>query len=404
MREQPLQGIKEAGETMKATRWIGIFVLTAAMLPSLCSGAELRRNFHAVSRLRLEYDDNIYQTQDDEQDSMKFIADIDFSFDVNREQMFLSLRYMPIFIYWDDRPEDDTDLNHAFDGTFKYDFTPRMSVRIKDTFRLSQDAVANPRQTSVALNNDYIYNSLDGTLSYLVQSPTRLSLAGRWITLAYDEQEVADVNDYDIYVGGVTLRHSLRPSTGILADFRYQTVEYATSERDYDSYFLGAGVEQVFSPSLLGSLRAGYQYVEYDTAAVGDDDNPYGDASLTWLPVPRLRLSLVGSYSIDESTLSPYSSQERARIGASIGYDITAKLSAYLAGSYNDSQYEGTTAPEGTTVPDADEDWSTINARLTYQVTERNWLELSYQHTDLDSEAKRDYSRNRGGAGWVYKF
>lgn len=408
MSRKALQGIKEAGETMKAIKWVGVLALLI-MLPTL-SGAEVRRNFHAVSRLRIAYDDNIYQTETNKQSSAMFVADIDLSFDVSREQMFLSLRYMPIFVYWDDRElDDDTDLNHAFDGTFRYDFTPRTSIRIKDTFRLNQDSFANPRQTSTAQNNDYIYNSLDGTLSYLMRQATRWSLMGRWITLAYDESEVADVNDYDIYVGGLTLRQGLRPSTGLLVDARYQSVEYATPERDFESVFLGGGLEQVFTPSLLGSLRAGYQYSDYAQAAVGDESNPYGDFSLTWLPVPRFRISLVGSYSLDESTLNPYSSQERGRVGASLGYDFTAKISGYLSGAYTDSRYKGDTVPLGPdgqplTVPDADEDWGTVSARLTYQLSLRNWLELTYRHSDLDSEARRNYSRNRGGLGWVYKF
>lgn len=404
---------------MKSMRWVGILLLAAMILPALADAVEVRRNFHAVSRLRLEYDDNINQTENDTVSSGKFIADVDLTFDVNREQMFLSLRYMPIFIYWEDRPEDDVDFNHAFDGTFKYDFTPRTSVRIKDTFRLSQDSYVNPRQTSTAVNNDYAYNSLDGTLSYLLRESTRLSLAGRWITLAYDEDVIRELpdgttqnlsQDYDIYVGGLTLRQGLRPGTGLLVDFRLQSVEYVQPERDYDTLFAGLGLEHVFSPSLLGSFRAGYQYVDYAEATKGDESNPYGDFSLTWLPAPKLRLSLVGSYSIDESTLLPYSSQERARIGLSLGYDITSRISFYLAGAYTASQYDADSSPVPSdiedieVIPDADENWGTVSARLTYQLTRRNWLEASYRHIDLDSDAQRGYSRNQGGLGWIFKF
>ena len=118
------------------------------------------------NRIRVEYDDNIHSTDTDEQDSMKFIVEPELFFNLNREQSFLSLRYRPQFIWWSDREPEDTSLNHDFDFVLNHDFSPRLSVSLKDTFRMAEQSVLIDRGTSFSQDNDFLFNSLAGQRPY----------------------------------------------------------------------------------------------------------------------------------------------------------------------------------------------------------------------------------------------
>ncbi len=76
----------------------------------LAVGALGSKWFQLNNRIRVEYDDNVYSTDAEEQDSLKFLVEPELFFNFNLEQTFLSLRYRPQFVWWSDREPDDTSL------------------------------------------------------------------------------------------------------------------------------------------------------------------------------------------------------------------------------------------------------------------------------------------------------
>lgn len=200
-------------------RWVVAVTTAALVLPSVIASGQGIRNFNVVNRLRVEYDDNIYETESNKVDSVKIINGLDLSFNTSRPQTFLSLRYKPTYIYWDAR-DDSSDLNHSVDVVLNHAFTPRISLSLKDTFRYTEQPEAITRGSVVRENDMFIYNSVNGALSYLLRPTTRAELAGRYVLLNYDDDAVASRQDYDLYVGGLTLRHTYDPATAFLGEFR----------------------------------------------------------------------------------------------------------------------------------------------------------------------------------------
>ena len=379
---------------------VGVAVVVAQA--EFANAGENRRNFHAVNRFRIEYDDNIAQTETNEDDSVKLIEQIDLIYNLNLDQTFLSLRYEPSFVYWSDR-DDDTDFHHAFDGSLSHAFNPRISLNLKDVFRFAERPELVERGSVVREENDYVYNSANATLSYLLRQGTRVEFSGRVVTLAYEEDFVANSQDYDIYVGGLTLRHTLRPNTVVFGEARYEDISYDEDARDSDTIYLGGGVEHTFNPSLLTSLRAGYQGRDFDQTERDSNDTPYVDASLTFLPSPATRISSGVSFSQYETDVSPFASQERTRVFVSIAHDLSARISAYLTGAYTNGDFDESETPTGG-VQDGSEDIVLFSARATYKVNRANHLEVGYQLTDLDSDIRTDFTRNRVNLGWVLKL
>ena len=385
------------------SRWILAGAVGAVCMYGVATAAEGHRNFHVVNRLRLEYDDNIYTTETEEQDSYKIIEQIDLSYNVNLENTFLSLRYSPSLVWWDNRPEDDTDFSHSFDGTVNHALSPRSSISLKDTLRISDRPEQVLRESVIREDNTFLYNALVGSYSYLLAEATRAEIAGRWVNLSYDEDEVADRSNYDIYVGGLTLRHTKSPETALLGDFRWEGIDYKEEGRDSTTLYFGGGLEHTFNPTFLGSLRAGYQNRNFEDTVKNSTDTPYADGSLTFLPSPATRVTTGLSYSQYEASVSPFASTERTRLFLSLAHDLTARIAGYLSGSFTENRYDSKETVTGDVV-DGDEQWWQLSARSTYEINRSNFVEVGYQYTDVESEVQSDYKRNRINVGWVLKI
>lgn len=378
-------------------------VLLAIGLPYGAWAGPQAKNWQVVNRLRLEYDDNVNETETDEQDSFKIIEQVNLSYNFNLEQTFLSLRYEPSFTWWSDREDDSTDLHHSFDGVLNHSFSRRVSISLKNTFRFAERPEVVERGTVTRENNDFIYNAALAALSYLMNQSTRLEAAGRSVILRYDEDDVAERNDYDILVGGLTVYRTLQPTTALLGEFRYEQLEYEDDERNSDTLYAGLGLEHTFNPQFLGSLRAGYQGRDFDQTASGSNDTPYVDATATLIPTARTRLTFGGSFAQVEADIFPYASTERVRLFASLAHDFTAKITGYLTGAYSEFSYDGEDTPRGD-LPDGDEDLIQFGARATYEVDRRNFLEAGWQLVDSSSDLRNDFTRNRVSIGWVLKL
>jgi len=382
--------------------WLAGFAILAmlAVVHTALALGEGSDWFQINNRLRVEYDDNVFLTEDDEQDSFKLIEEVELFLNMNLDQTFVSLRYRPSYVYWTDRDPDDNDFNHDIDFVLSHNFTPRLSLNLKDTFRIAELPELIDRGTVFRENNDFVYNAADGTLAYLLNPKTRLEAAGRYNILRYDENDVAEREDYDLYVAGLNLRHQMVPETALLGELRYEVADYKNNERGSDGYQAGGALEQTFSPNLLGNLRLGYQYKEFDDAKVDDTDSPYVDASLTILPSPATRLSVGGGYAMYETDVFPYTNQDQFKAYLSLAHDLTARLALYLSTTYIMSAYDAEESLSDEVAGDGDEDIFQLSAKVAYRLNRSNTLEANWQFIDLGSDVREEYTRNRVGLGW----
>jgi hypothetical protein len=405
---------------MKWTKWLCavLFVLVVMQGAWAREGA---RPFQVNNRLRVEYDDNINQTQTDKDASWKIIEELEFLVNFNLQNTYVGVRYRPSYIWWDNRPSDSSDFQNELDFILNQTFSPRLNLSIVDTLRRGE----SPRQIIASngvptdANGDFYYNTLNGTLGYLLRPSTRLEVAGRYILQRYDESVYSDTDDFDLYVGGLTLRHQLIPETTLIGELRGESIDYNGPDRGSKSYYAGAGVEQIFGPTLIGNIVGGYQKKDFNDSEAGSESSPYADASLTFLPSPATRISAGAGYSMFETEVYPFVNQDRSQVFASIAHDFTARVSLYLSGSYISGSYdtEQVVRPaEGSapalTAQGGDEDTLQFSTRLTYQINRSNWLEAGWQYVDFDSKLRysdgtklrQNFEENRIDVGWKTQF
>jgi hypothetical protein len=372
--------------------------------------------FLLSNRLRLGYDDNIYQTEKNKKESFRLVDEIEATLNEVLDNTYLGITYRPSVLWVEARSDDEVDILHNLNFNLIQEFTPRLTLDLSDTLRAGQLPELMDNGYIVREDEDNIYNAALASLMYEFRPGTRLDLAGRWLTLRYtdewkDPETGKDLHDYDNYnsgVVGLSLRQQLGTLTTVSGDLRYQTLKYEDSpdgfNRDSDMVFAGLGAEQTFSPSLLGSLRAGAEWREYkDSDAYDDQTKPYVEGSVTWMPTPATRLTLSASYSIYESDITNYMSQNRTYASLSLAHDFSSRLHFYCSAAYTHGEYEEEYANKNMEgLKGGDEDSAIFGARLAYQVAPRNWLELNYQFITLDSdvEGRQSYDNNRVDVAW----
>lgn len=388
-------------------KWLNsmlVGALTGVLLCDLAVAApETAQNLQIKNRFRVGWDSNVYEEEKDKNESFKIIEEIELLLNMDMEQSFFGLRYRPTFIWWSDRNPDDTDFHHEFDLVLAHNFTPRLSINAKNALRIAEIPELIERGTVVRENDDYVYNLADVVLGYRVSEATRVEVGARYTLLRYDNKEVAVTDDYDIYASGVTLRHQLQRETAISADLRYESTEYTdTKDRSSDSTFYGLGLEQIFTPNLVGSVRGGAQTKSFDKEDIGDETNPFGDISLTYLPSPKTRVTVGAGYSMFEADVYPFASQDRLLTFLTLSHDLTARVQLFLAGSYQMSDYKRDQTLDDPAYPkvDGEEEVMQASGRVSYMLNRRNYLELSLQYLDFTSDLREDFDRTRVELGW----
>lgn len=391
-------------DTMTGIKRIGFAVSVFALTISGAWAGEGARPFQLFNRLRVEWDDNIYQHEDDKTSSFKILEEVEFQLNLSLEQSFVGLRYRPQFVWWEKRDSDKTDLQHDLDLIVNHEFNPRSSLSLKDTLRRGELPELEDDGVIVRENDDFYYNIATLVYAYKLRPKTILEASGRNTLMRYDSDEVSDTEDYNIWAGGLTLRQMLANQTTVLGTFRYEDVAYDGPDRDSDSLYLGGGLEKTFSPNLVGNVRAGYQRKSYDSSTIEDEtqDSPYGDLSLTFLPSPATRITAGASYSLFESSVFPFASQERTQAYLSFANDLTARISWYLSGVFTHGYYETKYAvePDVFDTADGSERYYQGSARVSYRLTRKNWLEAEWQYVRLTTDFRMPYTENRLSLGW----
>lgn len=358
-----------------------------------------------VNRLSLEYDDNVRETSTNKEDSLVIKDEIDLGLTLDFEPTFLTLRYRPSYLWWENREPDDSDFNHMVDAVLNHRFTPRLSAGLKHTYRMTESPEEIDRGTVIKEEGDYEYNVTDANVDYQVLTRTHAVVGGRYTTLSYDNDDIAQTSDFDSMTAGLTLRHQLTELSSALADYRREDLEYDyEKDRGAVSDYIGLGYEQAMGASFVGVFRAGYEGRNYDAPTIDNESQPYGDVTVTYLHSPRTRLSLGGGYALVEADVYPFAAQDRTTLFTTVAHDLTARITLYLAATYQLSEYSAETRIDGgadASIPqEGDEKVLNGSASATYRINARNAVEASWQYLDLSSDIRDDFDRNRFTLGW----
>lgn len=370
--------------------------------------------FQVFNFLSVEYDDNIFTTGDSAevppQESFKIMNQIEFLLDSQQGNTYYGVRYSPSLVWFEDRPGDSTDVNHQLDLILNQDFSPRTSLNLKHVLRAANEPELVDDDVTFRSNNDYLYNSFDARLlTQVTPNKTSVQVSGRFVDFSYDDDQVADTNDYQEMTAGLDVIQVVMPETTVSGQLRYSEVDYDADLRDYDNFQIGLAASRVFNPKFEAQIRGGVEMHNSDDPIAEDLDSPYLSGSLVFLPAQGTRVTLGLGYAQDKSPVQIFSTQEKTTLSATFSRDLSAALRLHLTGLYSMGSFSRSNATEAFN-PEVhsagDEELLRFVSTLSYRVDVRNSVEATLRYTELDSDVRpgSDYDRTRVSLGWKYSL
>lgn len=341
--------------------------------------------------------------------------------------------------FFDIEPESGTAFNRSnidshwaqnanVDVNFKHNFNPRMTLEIDDNFAVFQNASQVLMGQIGRIDGNNFSN--DGTVNLAIE------LAPRWSTVVgyqnlffrYEEDQYASSLDRMENYGSLDFKYLLRPNTLALVGGRIGNVDYDSGKglyfpglpvtpnnpnaniRNTRTYFAYGGFEHSFTPAFTGSLRAGAQIQDWVNYDVDNQANPFLDFSLSYAydVGSKAQFGVIHRANTTDVVGGPVNgpvlNQESTAFYATISHAITAKLTASVMATYQNSSFVGGVW-DGQT-----ENWWSVGGTLSYAFTRYLSAQASYYYDALDSQVQvddifyRDYNRSRVFFGIVATY
>lgn len=315
---------------------------------------------------------------------------------------------------------DRTDYTHSFNIDLTHAFSPQHELSASEQFLIGQEPeFLRDLALTTPVDGDNIRNlasvGLDGELTQLLG----YSLAYGNSLYDYDDASNSVLYDRMEQSFRIDSRWKLSPPTTAVLGYTYLTTAYDSSQnlpggavpadfRDNLVHRLYAGVDQVFTPTLSGSLRGGFEIVDFDNDPTSDSKtSPYIQASLRYQYQTSTSFEVGAQYSRSAASGSQVSGasfirdMESLSAYASVKQMLAPKLYISGSGQIVRSEYN---AP-GLAIDGE----SYVNYRfgvdLSYEINNHFSTQLGYSYDQLTSDPQlRDYDRSRIFAGVTAGF
>jgi len=430
---------------MKKASFLGLLVVGVLVLgiaPTVLAGAydELLpdavkgRTFVPSLKLRWEFDDNIYTTTAaqeanfgvEPEESWKLYVEPKIDIHWLTTASYFGLTYQYSFIWYADRPDDDTDMAHDVNADVRHSFSPSVEVILRDVFRSSEEpevaedivTAGGIRTVSLQRNGDYLYNRVTAGLN--LKTGNRLwwnwSYSNLWVD--FDEPEtVVDVTgvvrrgasyflDRMAHIGAVKAQYLATPQSKINLGVTFTDTDYDSDAlmKDSMSWIGFAGLDQNLAKSCVGSVVVGWENRDYDDIDLSQD-SPFVDLSLASKLGKRGNGRVGYRFALDETDQAAYAFEELHTLYAGVNAFLANWTSLHVNTSYEIGSYDSKDVVAARAFGDRDENVWLLGIVLRQHVTKDIYVEGGYRRTDVDSDfLGSDYDRNRYfvGVGGIF--
>jgi hypothetical protein len=208
-------------------------------------------------------------------------------------------------------------------------------------------------------------------------------------------------------------RYQLGPQTVLTGDYRYSETAGDGRAEDSTNQFLLVGVEQRFSPTMVGVARLGAQLRDVEG---GDSiSSPYAELALNSSVNKAFSLKAFTRYGIESGdtvrefngNFIDFNERQTLRVGVSGDYVISPTLSLFTGVDYIPTTFaSGRNASNSLPiVGELNEDLFNGYIGVSMKINEMLTASLSYNYTDSSSDfANQTFERNRISIGVSAQF
>lgn len=355
------------------------------------------------------YDDNFNATEKNRQQALRLLSDLKFRANVPLDRLFMGAQYDYTVDYPRDLKLGGYDESHNLNLSANYTFNPRLTLGLNEIFinSLEPQLVQGPANAPISIvhNGTYIYDTVSGTLNYLLTPRWSLSAGGSWDIWRYEDQAAAIANDREDYSASLSALYAVDTRTTVGVNYQYSEVTYVDPGLDngLNAYANTAYLSLVrrFNPRLSGTLNGGYTVRRSENGSTATSPSAFG--SLVYNYGLDNTISLTLAQSLSDATTSvnrQFSSQENTTSAIQINHRFTVRLRAQAVATYTYSSFNQPLSPTKTVKPND----QAITAHLGLNYAFRDWLSatLDYYRYDLtssDSTLVPPYTRDQVNFG-----
>jgi len=216
----------------------------------------------------------------------------------------------------------------------------------------------------------------------------------------YADSSIGMFQDRVYNTFGEALQFSLTRRTNLVADYRYEIINYDTAPNDSTTHSLLGGVDHHLTEHLVVHARGGPSFRSLKDD--GDSVTPYFEGSLGYVSSNH-SLIWTTSYGFEAPNEANVSVRKTLRTGLVLTYNLTSRLSSTTAVYYHHDENQGS-ASSGTSSAGS-QDSLDLLLGFGYTINKRLALHVNYNHTSQSSLGSTPgYSRNRYSAGLSYTY
>lgn len=328
---------------------------------------------------------------------------------LNLERLLLDLYYAPSY-RWRSEPsiiQNETELFHDLGVDLRVSVTPTVIPRISDHFTYTDDPSITKDGAQLRRDSSFIKNDAELGLTRVLTPNDSADVKLMNSFKRYSEDEVADRSDEDHTGVGLSVTHQLTRDMALIGMGEYKMQEYPVFqklERGFQSVSAAAGFEKVVNQDLRGGVRVGWENAQYDDDGVDSVSAPFLMIGTDGKYAPFNRIKLRANYSIRESAVYPFSSQELTDLGADLEYELPFHMLVGIALSYQMGVYSQDSAPAagksavnpGLYVKDDEGDRNAFGASASvgYNFGKNTALRLTQMFEDVSSDVDESFTKN----------
>ena len=376
------------------------------------------KSWSVSSALRGFYDDNINSSPSNKEESWGFEINpsVTYSLSMDTTELFASYAYS--YKWYDNNSYNDQA--HNFNVLMNHTFSERLNVAVQDSFVIGQEPdqlrlVDAPQASFQKISGDNIRNY--GSINFNTQATRELGFQVGYANALFDYADDSDFGnaallnrlEHTIHLNG---RWTIKPTLIGIVGYEFGMTDYTadlpigymsdgsviySDSRNVKSHYGYVGADYSLRQDLVGSIRGGFRYSDYDNSPNSETTTrPYAQSSLTYTYAKESSLQFGVTH--DESATDSFSVKgdsitldtDSTVVYTSVSHRLAPDLFLNANGQFQYSVFNG-----GTYDGDAQRYYS-AGVNLQYRINRHVSANVGYSYDKLDSDVPNsDFDRNR---------
>jgi len=361
----------------------------------------------------VQYNDNIFETQDHPEGGVSDTSDIRFRAAVPFERLFMGVQYDYQIIYPEDIHLGTVGQTHNLSASANYIVNPRLEFGLSEAYisSLQPGLVTGPTGVPISISNagNYIYDAVGGSATYGLTPRWIVAASGSWDIWRYETMTHAVINDHEDLSGTLSALYALDTRTTVGLNYQYSEDVYVhpgpndSLNGDMNTVYLS--LARRFNPRLSLTLNGGYSVRNSSDGSTSSSPSGLGSVVYNYGPNDTITLTIAESLAqASVGITSSFSAQKNTSLALQASHRLTVRLQASADLTYTYSTFISRVAG-GT--GSANEQASTVHLGLSYKF--RDWLSggADYNHNQILTSNRgvvAPYSSNQISLGMTVSY